>query len=415
MCNSYYCCFSGSLRRHCICFLLVLFIFPLQALHAQEITPNPKNNNIKNEILNYKDSPQRIIENARNLLVDSIKNNDIGKTIEIENYFYDQFKGRDIIYLWIFEKILLNYLRGDFQTILRDAKGFSYPDQLYFKIIPPRDTLYLTMRQVGVERKQDIENKLADLDVDLVDKEFLFLFLDTLIYRHEEINISQEDLNHRAEAFLERENASERYEKIVNAHVRVAYKSNDFYFGVGFFSGVGSYYGNLKNEFSTGVPLGFKMSVGYKKADLSFKLYTESTPVKNDFTYGGQSWDSSMDTMIEIPQFLFGYNLLQNKRFSLTPYGGIAFVRFVERSKEVNDSTVETSYQKTPVVGVNFSYNFYSMIFRNRLTTRNTFSVNMDVSYIKSAYDNQNDPFSGDMLFLTIGIGGNGQFVQRLR
>ena len=99
----------------------------------------------------------------------------------------------------------------------------------------------------------------------------------------------------------------------------------------------------------------------------------------------------------------FGYSVINTVHWRMNPFGGIVFNKSTLTSS--NGDNYKVGLRPSPVVGVNLSYRFIKVKKeRSYNGISNCLGITARMSYIPFAVNGEKVPFSGGLLFMTIGI-----------
>lgn len=392
-------------------FIFLMMILSIHHLHAQ-------NDNIQNKIMNNT-SQTTLINKARLLLLDEFITKNFDEVKHIKNYLNYEIDNENYVGLFDFEDILLSYWTQEYFDILSQINLLKIQfDNV--KVTPEKDNLFLKVQSESIKNYYALVQSIKKSDIDVEDKDFLELLLNYLI--SEKFNyalfrgvyMEDDKLDVLGAAFLNKYPES-KYSKFVNDRMRNIYTKSDWAIGADIFSGYGISTGNAAINFKNHVPIGVGFDIYYKKYVLYLRDYIGFDRTLNDINYNGVTWNKKSQVRIYLPEASLGYPIISGKKLRMTPFAGISGLSYSPTLVDINenkDLKVFEKFTSKAVVGLNMDFIFSNM------STGYLFNKD-DELFIRLRYglnysnSNKYPYFSGNIHYITVGIGGLGGLPKR--
>ncbi len=330
-------------------FLVMLFFVPTRA--------NAQDNNIKNEILSYTDTVNDIISKGRKLLTDKLMEDDLVKVRQVKDYLVtNKTVNQDHIVFYAIEFSLILYWTKEYKELLTNILSYdSVNKSTSNKIRPSNDQCYIRIAEKTNNSKQQVLQFLAGSDLSETDRDFLRLYLDNNLSRAKGITITRDSLNKMANNYLAKHPGS-KYEDYVRKFIRYEVDTRWGY-GFEYFSGYGFFTGNLTKNYSNTVPLGIAFDIQYKNWILYLRDFIGFGETKTDIPYSNGIWSRNSQTRVYLPEASVGYVALDNRRFKIAPFIGIASADIGPTSNDLNAQpslqNVDMGFSRTYTFGLN--------------------------------------------------------------
>lgn len=375
--------------------------------------------NLRNEILNYTDTNAVYIHNGRKMLIDKLVNGDINKVRQLKNALLLAENDKYLTF-YPYEIRLLLYYLGEYDELQYYINSYDdgVVEQLKLKIKPAADDLESTVLAVVRKNRTNIEGDILKHVENVEKRDFLTMNLHYLIGGKDYPDITRESLNADADAFL-KNHPDSRYVGYTRQYIRYEMVTSKWGYGFEFFSGYGLATGNLYNSFHSHVPLGVAFDVLYKNWTLYLRDYIGIGSTHADIAVKGTVWPNATKANTMIPEATLGYMLPIKGKLHLSPFAGVGGLIL-----SPTESQKDESYYKqvgelgrfAEIAGVNLDIKLgktsggYPMAMYNE---EGFWFLRIRYGYVMTNLGKLYPGLSGNMHYLTIGIGGQGRRIKR--
>ena len=394
---------SAKISSHCkTIFFAIIFFMPLLS-KAQD-------NNIKNEILSYNDSVTDIISKGRKLLTQKLLEGDTAKVRQIKDYLLAKPANKDYLVFYSVEYYLILYWTQEYKEMLTAIVNHdSINTAQGKKIRPSSDQCYTKITEKTIASKKQVIQTLAAADLSEVDKDFLRLHLEYTFSRVKGYVITRDSLNKMANNFLEKHPDS-RYESYVRKYIRFEL-DHKWGLGVEYFSGYGFFTGNLAKNYTNSVPVGIAFDIQYKNWILYLRDFIGFGQTKTDIPYSNGIWTRNSQTLVYLPEASIGYVALDNRRFKLAPFIGIASSDIAPTGNDLNIQpslkNAEMEFSRTYTFGLNGDIKLGRTKMRKPTAhiIKGHWFVRVRYAYNMPQFGLRYPGVTGNFHYITIGIG----------
>ena len=370
---------------------------------------------IENEIKNYVDSTEILINNGRKFLAKSIQDGNLQKSQEVFHYLMMKGEERNC---WSFsykEQLLLNIAFKDVSATLKLIE--NYTDEsvylCYRNMEPVEDVIYSEFRK----NKLTLENLKTSYTLEADDKEILKILFHILE------NGSKNDEYDAMIVGFNKQYPQSKYSKFVKSYLPAAKikASIAYYIGPKF----NFLSGNFSDYFNNSPSFAFSMDFCISKLYISMYMEGGNMKLIKPITLtnkNGESRDFMAGEMLNKMDIGFktGYYLIRNKHIHVAPYATLLAGGFMESTlyDYENESNKEYSIYDsfTPGIGVHVEYKLggyksktaapYMYGFENL----GYFSLKMDAGFV-TIPSFKYLPAKGDAAYITLGlVWGIGEF-----
>jgi len=374
---------------------------------------------LRNEILNYTDSNALYIRNGRKMLIDKLIDGDLNKARQIKNSLLLN-ENEKYLTFYPYEQRMLLYCLGEYDELQysmqqTDEKAI---EKMKLKIKPAADDLELTVLALVRKSRLNIENDLRKQVVNAENRDFLILNMRYMVGGKEYPDITRESLNANADTFLLKYPET-KYSGYVRQYIRYKMVPSKWGYGFEFFSGYGLGTGNLYNNFHGHVPLGVAFDVLYKNWTLYLRDYIGIGSTYSDIAVNGTVWPKSTKANTCIPEASLGYTLPLKSKLHISPFAGIGGLLLSPTESQKDESY----YKQTSNLGsfawiaglnVDIKLGKKNETYPFVATNEEAFwFLRIRYGYVMSNLANMYPGLSGNMHYLTIGIGGIGHRIKR--
>lgn len=298
-------------------YLGILFLFFSAVSPAQD-------KDLEKEIMQYSESKVDLISKGRRLLTDKFLEGDIAKVLEVKNYLINEVEDGYYTALYPTELFMISYWTGEYDQLANSIVSLDKEKLARYNrtIAPPRDMLYVKLIERSWENLEMLENKILVSPLETVQKDFLLLHLNYMVSGDPLMVMSQEEVNQMAELYMET-HPSSPYVDYIRNNIRYHFVPNDWGLGMELFTGYGMLTGELSNQYSNTVLVGFDFEIEYKKLTLFLRGYVGIGKLKKDREFSTGIWEKGSSSNIGIPEASIGYAILENSKIKLSPFVGI--------------------------------------------------------------------------------------------
>lgn len=396
--------FQIKIKKHKI-LLLSLLLFTLYSFGQSDTS------NIRNEIINYKDSDSQIIEKGRRLLVEKLMKGDIRKAKEIKDYLINGANNQPFEMFSPYDYWLILFWTQEYEDLLLSLKSYSaisFPYHTSCRF--PKDLVFDPIWEKSKDSLQLLDSNVKNSMLQEIDKDFLSMVLQH-IFNHPYISTKQDTLNVIADSFLTSHPKS-FYEDYTRKYIRYKYVPSKWGLGVEFFSGYGLFTAELKNYYKNIVPIGIGIDIYYKKFSLYLRDYIGFSKTKIDIPYSSGIWKKESSVTIFLPEASLGFVISDNKLLKVVPFTGIASTDISPPQHDLNQEQdmeqVELKFTTTYAIGLDIDIKLgSSRISSAKQGVRQDYTfLRLRYAYMMPQFENKYAGMSGNIHSITIGIGG---------
>ena len=365
---------------------------------------------IEKQILNYGDSKSVIISKGRNLLLDKFLENDMEKVKEIKNYLIKTAEDENYIAFYPDEYWLILYWTNEYEELLNSIMAFNSTASYDTRIRPPQDMLRAKLRLNSGGDALKIVFQIQFTDLDTEKKKLLRLNFENLIYDES----YQDTLNEQADIFL-KTYPETVYKDFVQKYLRYKFVPKNWGVTFEFFTGYSVNTGKLIDNYTNNIPVGVAFDICYKRFELYLRDYIGFNKTKKDIDYSSGTFAKGSSTMVFLPEASLGYVILDNNRFKLSPFAGIGAMHIcpplgkTEKIPELNEVSITSVIYP---IGINFDIKFGKEDYKFRPKSSYGF-LRVRYAYNIARFQKKYDGISGNMHYITIGIGAMGRGLKR--
>jgi hypothetical protein len=362
--------------------------------------------NLKREILNYKDEKAETIINGRKLTMATFLADDKTKVIELLQYL-QTLKQEDYLVFYPAEEWLLYYWTQQYRKLLEGVRDFdsAYIVMMSKQLKPPRDLLLLKMKDKFSQLRKEIKLQIAQSDLTETEKQFLALNYDYLISPTADRTVTQDTLNKFANKFLKDHPASE-FEKYVRKYIRHEYIASKWGLTCEFFTGYGNFTGQLADSFKNNWSLGIAFDICYKKWSMYMREYIGFSSTKDSLHFEGANWRKNAKASITLMEASLGYAIINNRFLKMSPFAGLSYTDISPTEKDKNKypeyENIGLKYSLTYTLGFNADF---KLQFMQRSDDPSYTFVRLRYAYNKPQFTKRYPGFDGNYHYLTIGVG----------
>lgn len=390
-------------------YLLILFLL-FSFLEAQDI---------KKEIMNYKDPDNIIILKARKRIFDNLKRGDIEKVKEVYQFLNKEYNNYPIQPLNFNESLLIKYWIQDYKGLL---DLYEYPAMINVSLFqkdhfftlygqkPWDDFLLDKLEDYSRDEYAYLVNSIKKTNYSREEKDYLLLFFEALVTQG--YNNYQNDINYMTDNYLSSYPDS-KYNGFIRHYIRYVEIPSDWGYSLEFAGGYGMFDGSIKNYLRGGGTIGLAADIQYKSFITYLRLLAFETKVKNEFEYKG-TWKKDLPVEFVQPEISFGYPLIESRLLKIVPFAGFIITHAAstgdESKQEGNDVSLGTHFGYTTGLTFDFKLAHSSCLIpphrSNELLNDFTYVyLRLRAGYSITNFNKYQTDVTGNLIYLTFSIG----------
>lgn len=404
--------------RNIFCAISAILFYANSYLFPQNADTLKLDNSLEQEILAQEDTSLEIIIKSRNMILENLSTGNLVKAKELIGYLEQKFKETEYMPLWYVEKLFLSYCVKDYEFILNGLKSpESDKIENYKKIFPPKDQLEAKLGAYVSNKYTRIKGEISSSGLSEEEKDFLNLTLAFMLYRFGETPFaSQEELNAGSDIFLKKY-PNTVYKAFVRDNIRYVLKLSDFGWGIVISAGRGGLTGDLKNYFTSYTPISMSLELDYKKWRLYLLGHFGSCETNADFIYNG-NWKKGTDMFYNMLGASIGRTIYEDNYIKIIPSIGITGSEISPPPAKVEKGEVEDlslGYVTGYSLGLTADWKVYSFQEEEALIglVSTDICLRLTGGYIYPAFQKEDNRFTGNSFFITLGIGAFGRKISR--
>lgn len=395
--------------------LSLIFALALSGISAQE-------NNVKDQILSYKDSEYDFVNKGRRLLIDHLQSFKMQDAIDVKNSLLNEFDGNVTEVFYNIEYIHLLYWTGEFEELLNYLKqaDFDQPVSNNVRISSQTDNFSKAVYTHTAENKDILGIDVKNGELNDMERDFLLLLLNDITNPLPQNSHANPEhitkINEQANQFLANYPDSP-YEKIVREQIRFVFKETDWGTYMDFGFGAVLNQGDISHQFRDGPAIHMIFEYRHRKVMGMFGFDVGSQTLKQDFPINNTVWKKGSSSTLGSIYLNAGYLVFENRRWSIYPYVGGGYTEFSAAEKEIQeDENLKklrlNSFSTQAGIGIDLKINSISPITSYSWMYRNTDSrISLKYTY-RMPHLKRKDPSlygSQHVITLSYGIGGRGK------
>ena len=376
----------------------ILFIFICFNSNAQ----------IENEIKNFVDSTEFLVNNGRKLLLQKIQDKDYAKAMEVYNYLILKTDTKNCTAFSYTEELYLSCFFGEWANFLNKAQLIETENNVlcYPKSHNILDLLYKKL----ADKTDCFLEQIQKTDLNQEDKELFEIYFYLM-----KNGDRDEVYDFKVNKFL-RNYPKTKYKDFIDS-----YLPKPFYdVGIKYFLGSTGFLpiGELKNSISAGLGINFGMEFYLKKAFLSMHISGGGVKLLKDVDVPQGQFIAGDRLQLFDGSFNFGYKLYNSKKFHVAPYLSVGggYLESTLYEDERDDDKEFSVYDSFVFgAGINAEYKIYEYVIENSNmystpSSKGFLSLRFDAGYnFITKYDYL--PYKGNLTYarlaLVWGIGKN--------
>jgi hypothetical protein len=291
---------------------------------------------------------------SRFYILENIKSNNHQNVIDLLNYYSLKFVD-SIEIINQDERILINFWMQKYDTIISQIgtedigrnnyyKYFLtryYPDSISDYFSDNSDQLYA---QIRLSQCSDIE------------KEFLELYLRSILLDYKDYAIQRDELNQKANEFLLK-NGDNQFSDFVRNNIRYQWEKTNFSIGGSLFGGAGFYTSEMNRYFSFGALLGTEININFWRVNSYFRYYFGSGKAQTTFDYDNITWNKNQKIYSGSSEISIGFTLIDYEKIKVSPSYGISWLTISQNneyeSTKNNQKDPSIKIGTNQIVGIN--------------------------------------------------------------
>ena len=285
-------------------------------------------------------------------------------------------------------------------------------------IEPSNDYLYVKLQQKLYLQNSAIENAISKSSLPQSDKDFLVIHFYSCLINNDTKTITQDTLNLLTVNFIKKYSDNAHIE-FLRKHIRLKYVPSNWGYGTEFFSGYSFFTNNLKDHFSSNVPIGVAFDLSYKKVVLYLRDYVGIGHTLHDLTDKNVIWPKKSTYNLCLPELSLGYVIHDGKILKLAPFVGIASTDISPTENDIKESPGvednQLNFTTTYSIGFNMDIKFGRNIGIGLSSFREESNMIFRIRYAYNLpqFSGKYAGFEGNMHYITLGIGGFGRKLVR--
>lgn len=320
------------IKRIAISFVLVS---AFSGLSAQE-------NNVKDQILSYKDSEYNFVNKGRRLLIDNLQAFKIEEAINVKNGLLNEFEGSVTEAFYNSEYIHLLYWTREFDELLNYLKqvDFNHPVSNNVRVSAQTDNFFMAVYAHTVENKDILEIEIKHTLLNEMERDFLLLLLNDIANPTPQSELANSEhlakINEMADQFLTHYPDSP-YNGIVREQIRLVFKETDWGLYLDFVLGATLNQGDISRQFRNGPAAGMLFEYRHRKLMGMLGFDVASQTLKQDLPVNNTVWKKGSSSTLGSGYLNAGYLAFENRRWSIYPYAGIGYTGFSAVEKDIKE------------------------------------------------------------------------------
>ncbi len=353
--------------------------------------------------------------------MDKFLEGDIEKVKEVKDYLINEVQNEDYVALYPGELWMIMYWTGEHEMLPGKILQFNLDsiNKFQHRIAPERDLLYTKLIEKSWEELIMLEYNIDSSELDPQAKDFLLLHLNFMVSGEPLMRLSQEEVNKMADLYLETHPESP-YEDYLRNNIRYRYAPSKWAFGFEFFSGFGMFTGELSEQYSNSVLLGFDFDVEYKKFTLFLRGHIGIGKLKKDKEFSSGIWEEGSAANIGIPEASIGYAVVENDKIKLSPFLGIGGIEItapqndLDKRPELDEAGVSFSAAYTLGLNMNIKLGWDASSYQLYHVPKDKSYWFLRVRYGYTLPQINQVGHNGNFHHITIGIGGIHRGMKRV-
>jgi hypothetical protein len=258
--------------------------------------------------------------------------------------------------------------------------------------------------------RENIIDSINHSALDSDEKDFLKLYLASILLHQDLRRFDADQLNRDAEIFLEKYKNS-KYSEYVENVIYIKLKPMNFGMGFGLFSGYNTLNGNISSYFKNNIPIGVNMELGYKRILLKGEFSASlSQHLKKSFDYKNNILTADSTHCLIDGSLNVGYALLDKTKYTLTPFIGIG------RQSISLSKNIDMLFYSTLNFGVDLDWKYSNKIYFGIIyegQDKMSWHLRLRLGYTQ--LKNEDSRFNGSLIYTKIEIGFYSNTMKRIR
>jgi hypothetical protein len=338
------------MRKSKILLIICLFLLKIGNVHAQT------DSLMQTILMEGYTKPERITK-ARAYLQSAFEQEDWGTVNAWLGFMEEKLDDEEYTPTLSDERWLLYFWTGNYSQLFSEVS--NYPTAIYEKIqyqeAPNPDGLFELVDKQSYERRYELVKNMQSGFLSIDEKAFGSLLLDYLLRTDEDEKIKAEK-NQKISNFIQKYPKS-RFRKYAEDFMFDGETAKKRAWGLDLMINYGRNTYLLGANFKPNYAFNTGITYGWKKVNLGFRAHFGTQKLRREFSDGllffvPDSSASIIDLGLEL-----GFDVINNKDFRLTPFGGVGFHRLGITSYNQAENFGQSGFTSPSwTAGLNFDY-----------------------------------------------------------
>jgi hypothetical protein len=376
--------------------IISLFLLKIGSISAQT-------DSLMQAILNGENTKPTRITQARAQLQSAFEQEDWGLVNAWLGFMEEKLDDEEYAPTLSDERWLLYFWTGNYSQLFTEVS--NYPTAIFEKIqyqeAPNPDDLFALVDKQSYERRYELVKKMQSGFLSIDEKAFGSLLLDYLLRTDEDEKIKAEK-NQKITNFLQKYPKS-RFRRYAEEYMFDGEIAKKQAWGFDLMLNYGRNTYLLGANFKPNYAFNTAITYGWKKVNFGFRAHFGTQKLRREFSDGllyfvPDSSASIIDLGLEL-----GFDVLNNKDFRLTPFGGIGFHRLGMTSYNQAEDFGQSEFTSPSwTAGMNFDFKKKDKKDLNFSKKSPYYGLKFRVGY--RGLFHKNEALQGNQVFAGIGI-----------
>lgn len=361
--------------------------------------------NLEEEIINYRIDNESFIRNARVMLAQELKNDNIEKVKDITALLISRYDYRLKEVFHAQELFVIGAETDSLALIFDYAFNISKTNTFYthsrgYRNTPHNDSLSGICTNLLDDREDYYIREIKDSDYPKDEKDFILLCLRVRFTYDYYVDDSGQ--NEACDDFLEKYPESQ-YKEFIRDKIRFVYEPDKFGIGYSFHSGYGAGLYKYNNYFEASGIIQFALFVTYENFVGRILYKQDHFQSKKAFVENG-TWEKNDNFIQNFYGIQIGNSLLEMNKFSIEPHISLGYtdLRFgkKDKRKDVLDLSMTTG------IGISIKYRIDNKNNRgDNPYYDGAYFISIGCDYYNPLYNLKYDDYNGGKYSFSLGFG----------